>query len=67
MAESEVTEKLIENQKDLKDQIKMMTNQLEDYHDALQAYENNETKSEGMTEMQVAIFEMFKAFVKEGK
>ena len=67
MAESEVTEKLIENQKDLKDQIKMMTNQLEDYHDALQAYENNETKSEGMTEMQGAIFEMFKAFVKEGK
>jgi len=67
MAESEVTEKLIENQKDLKDQIKMMTNQLEDYHDALQAYENNETQSKGMTEMQGAIFEMFKAFVKEGK
>ena len=55
---------MIKYQKELQEQLTMMTHQLEDYKDALQSYENQ--KLNKMTEMQSAIFKMFEAFVKAG-
>ena len=61
---TETVEELIKHQKELQEQLTMMTHQLEDYQDALQAYENQ--KLNQMTEMQGAIFKMFEEFVKAG-